>query len=491
MGPGLSQPLVGSHRKIVAWFNSWVAFIVLIAADYMAIVAALVCAYHLRADVLPRVFVRLEPLYVPDLYLIGTLPVIYLILLGYGKLYEKRLPFWESAGAIGRVSFFATVLIAGVLYFSGSAHAVSRVFILSCGLFSFLFLACTRYVMKQLLIQVGLWKKPIIIVGAGKTAELLVQAFQETPALGYQVEGIIEDYHASRPLTSRIPLLGGFSDIEQIMSWRQVDDVLLATPGLSREKIVELVYRIQPYVKSIFVVPDLFEIPMGDVEVNTFVKEKTILLRIKNNLANPGNQLIKRIFDLILSVSGAVILAPVFIVLAALIRWDSPGPAFYVAARLGKGGKSFNCYKFRTMHLRSDELLSAYLQENPQAQEEWDRYFKLRGYDPRVTRLGARLRKSSLDELPLLFNVVLGDMSLVGPRPYLPREITRMRKYADIIREVAPGITGLWQVSGRNDIDFDGRLRIDSWYIRSWSLWRDIGLLIKTAEVVLRRKGAY
>lgn len=149
------------------------------------------------------------------------------------------------------------------------------------------------------------------------------------------------------------------------------------------------------------------------------------------------------------------------------------------------------CYKFRSMYMNADRILLDFLGKHPEAEQEWKEFQKLRGDDPRVTKVGKFIRKYSLDELPQIFNVIKGDMSLVGPRPYLPREKRKIGNYLPIICMTTPGITGLWQVSGRNDIKFNGRLQLDSWYVRNWSLWQDIVLLFKTIGVVFGRKGAY
>ncbi len=200
---------------------------------------------------------------------------------------------------------------------------------------------------------------------------------------------------------------------------------------------------------------------------------------------------IKRGVDLVLTTLLLLLLWPLLLVLTVWIRMDSPGPALHIAARIGKNGKLFRCYKFRSMYVGADQLLEDYLEDRPEEKKEWEEFAKLRHYDPRVTKAGRWLRKYSLDELPQIFNVLEGTMSLVGPRPYLPREKEAIGDFLPVICRTLPGITGLWQVSGRNEIKFAGRLELDAKYVKNWSLKQDMALLLKTVGAVLGKKGAY
>jgi undecaprenyl-phosphate galactose phosphotransferase len=178
------------------------------------------------------------------------------------------------------------------------------------------------------------------------------------------------------------------------------------------------------------------------------------------------------------------------LVIAFLIKISSKGPALYAQERIGTDNRPFRCYKFRTMHSDADKILHSLLENNTEAKDEWQNHFKLKE-DPRVTRIGRLLRQTSLDELPQIFNVFKGEMSLVGPRPVTKREIDEYyRDKADLCFGVPPGITGLWQVSGRSNTDYDHRISLDMWYVRNWNLWLDIVILLKTLRVVLRREGA-
>ncbi|MBP3817751.1 MAG: sugar transferase, partial [Butyrivibrio sp.] len=231
--------------------------------------------------------------------------------------------------------------------------------------------------------------------------------------------------------------------------------------------------------------------PMADVEAQSLFSEEILMLHMRNNLALRRNQIYKRIFDLVLTVTGGLLISPILLLLAIYIKMDSKGSVFYNADRIGKNGKIFRCYKFRSMYVNGDKILQDYLEKNPEAAEEWKTYAKLRDYDPRVTKAGTWMRKYSLDELPQVLNVIKGDMSLVGPRPYLPREKEDIGSDIKTITLSLPGITGYWQVSGRNDVSFQERVAMDTWYVRNWSVWLDIMYLAKTFQAVLFGRGAY
>ena len=203
-----------------------------------------------------------------------------------------------------------------------------------------------------------------------------------------------------------------------------------------------------------------------------------------------GN-VVKTAFDYILTLVGAVFISPLLAYIAYRIKKEDPGPVFFAHTRIGKDGKPFPCYKFRSMVVNSQEMLQKYLAENPAAREEWEHDFKLKD-DPRVTPIGKVLRRTSLDELPQIFNVLRGEMSLVGPRPVIQEELDKYYgETAKLYCTVKPGITGLWQVSGRSDIGYDERVALDATYIKYRSMWGDIVILWKTIGVVLMKKGAY
>lgn len=415
------------------------------------------------------------------------LPALFCLYMSLLHLYRTRRVFSECAGRMLRGALYALVTAIVIEYLlHEDLLRISRAYLLCYGLYGYAALVGVRYAMRALFTHLGIWKNRIIVIGAGKSAELFLQAFGEN----YHVDGLLED-DASRPLLKSYPHLGGFSDIERVLSRHPVHDVILAVPGLPKEELSALFYRVQPYTDKVSVIPDIFGVPIGNVRIESSPFDRILVLKTQNNLRSLKNRMTKRAFDLVVGGAIALCLLPVLAILALLVRRDSPGGAFYTAERIGRGDTTFPCYKFRSMYQDGDRILKEHLASDPEARAEWDTYQKLRGDDPRVTPIGKILRKYSLDELPQIFNVLKGDMSLVGPRPYLPREAALVGEYLPVIRMTTPGITGLWQVSGRSEVAFDGRIQLDAWYVRNWSLWMDIIILFRTIGVVFLKKGAY
>jgi Undecaprenyl-phosphate galactose phosphotransferase WbaP len=224
---------------------------------------------------------------------------------------------------------------------------------------------------------------------------------------------------------------------------------------------------------------------MMNLQVDGFLRERVMMLKLSNNLAKPWNGWLKRGFDLLLGTALTLIALPICMIVAILVKLESRGPALFVQERLGYRGRNFLCFKFRTMRVDGEEVLTRYLKSNPQAMDEWQKYAKLRRHDPRLTRLGGFLRRWSLDELPQLSNVLKGEMSLVGPRPYLPHEFDRIGTDLHTIASARPGMTGFWQVSGKNQLTFEDRVKLEAWYVRNWTPWLDGIIFAKTFRVVL------
>ena len=478
-------------KQGVYWevMRSFVVSMALILIDYVAVLAGVWTAYITRVDILP--FFYPDFIEVPLFYSYFMIPAAFLFFLHFDRFHIRKLYFWQQAEQLFKASVYATLLIVVILYFNGSAHQISRLFIFFTWIFSFIYLLIGRHALKRIILAVDIFKEPVIIIGAGKTAELLLSSFANNMSAGYNVVGFIEDKPNQRMARSKYRMLGHFDQAEKIICREQVKNVIIAAPGLKRSQLVHLVYRLQPQTDNITIVPDLFGLPVGSMELETLFHEKTVLLKVRNNLSVFGNRFIKQLFERIIGTFLCLLLVPIMLVIAIVIKYDSSGSPFYLGKRIGRNGELFTCYKFRTMRQDGDQILQSYLSLCSEAKQEWECYAKLKTYDPRVTRVGKWLRKYSLDELPQIINVIKGEMSLVGPRPYLESEEERMGIYRDTILMATPGITGLWQVSGRNEIDFEGRLNLDCWYVRNWSLWLDIVLLMKTIKVVISRNGAY
>ncbi len=461
----------------------------LLIVDYGAVMLGLFSAYWFRNLVLPDLTISSPFASYPQFFYL-VVPLFYLGFIFYEGLYHKRPPFWRVCEKLLKISLYATAFTTGVMYFSGASQMISRPFIFFSWFFASIALMIGRFLAKRLFIALGIWKRQVLVIGSDSAIELLTNAFSDEPELGYQILGVIKEEQSKHHLHSSYPVLGNLANLETAIVKSGVSAVIIAMPDLPEGKLLKLVYQVQSLVKQVIIVPNLIGLPLINLEAGSFFNQKAIMLSLRNNLLSLPNRFLKRVFDLVLGCLLLIPSLPIMAVIGLLIKLDSRGAVLHTGKRLGKNGKEFACYKFRTMYPNGDEMLSKYLEENQSAKEEWEQFAKLRIFDPRVTRVGKWLRKLSLDELPQLFNVIKGEMSLVGPRPYLPRERSKMNYYVETILETTPGITGLWQVRGRNNIDFLGRLSLDTWYVRNWSLWLDISLLVKTVKVVLFRHGA-
>lgn len=469
--------------------NKYVTFLLpmfLIIIDYLAIIGAEEAAFSLRNFLITTN----GKLHISWLNFWVVFPTIYLLFLAVEHPYNRRVQFYKAIQKIFCAVCYGTIAIILVLYFGKLAGTTSRLFVALFALFSFINIVVFRYVFKKVLEKGRLLQIPVLIIGAGKTAELLVKGITGDTGLGYKVIGLLEDNKVECEILQNYQVLGGFEDAEAVIKATGVQQVFIAAPGLEREKITSLIYRVQPLVKKVGIVPNLIGVPMGDLEVESFFNEKLMILRVTNNLTRPFNRFLKAGFDYALTFLGTIAISPILLVIAIWIYKDSPGPVIFKHIRIGKDGKPFPCYKFRSMCVDAKEKLEELLANDEEARVEWERDFKLKN-DPRITKSGAFLRKTSLDELPQIFNVLRGEMSLVGPRPIIQEELERYGEQIADYLMVKPGITGMWQVSGRNDIDYSERVALDSWYVRNWSVWLDIMLLWRTVKVVALRKGAY
>lgn len=473
---------IPKYDKYTNYFLSALLFVI----DYLSIVLAEQSAFVLRKWIVSDGGI----LHISWLNFWVVFPLLYLLFLNIEQLYNRRMQFWQVIEKIFQASLYAVVAIVIVLYIGQIAASTSRMFIFLLWLFSFIYLTVFRYLIKKILEKVQLLRIPVLIIGAGKTAELLVKGIINDAGMGYKIIGLLEDNCVRNGILKRFPVLGKFADVEAVILKTGVQHVFIAAPGLEQEKLTRLIYKVQPLVKNIGIIPNLVGIPMGGIEVESLFNEKLMLLRLKNNLARSWNRYLKTIFDFALTLVGTVAISPILIFIAIWIYKDSPGPVIFKHTRIGKNGKKFPCYKFRSMCIDAKEKLAELLENDPVAKAEWERDFKLKN-DPRITKSGAFLRRTSLDELPQIFNVLRGDMSLVGPRPVIEEELERYGEYVNDYLMVKPGITGMWQINGRNDTSYAERVCMDSWYVRNWSIWIDNLILWRTLKSVIRCKGAY
>ena len=460
--------------------------ILYLLVDYVAIICAEQSAFILRNWIV----LSGGKMHISWLNFWVVFPAIFLLFLNFEKLYWRRMQFWKIVEKLFNTVFYSILAIIMLLYVVQIAASTSRLFIFLLWVLSFCFLVFFRYLLKHFLEKFKLLQIPILIIGAGKTAELFVQGITSDASMGYKIVGFLEDHQVTLKSLKQYPLLGKFCQAEEIIAKTGVQNVVVAAPGMEQKHITALINRIQGHVKNLTIIPNLVDIPMSGIEAEGFFNEKIMLLRLKNNLARPLNRLIKYSFDFIGTLVGTILISPILVIIAVWIRFDSPGAIIFTHTRIGKDGKTFGCYKFRTMCIDAQERLEKLLASDPTAREEWEQDFKLKN-DPRITKVGKFLRRTSLDELPQIFNVLKGEMSLVGPRPVIADELPRYGEYLDDYLMVRPGITGMWQVNGRSDTTYGERVRMDSWYVRNWSFWIDIMLLWRTMKSVFMCKGAY
>jgi Undecaprenyl-phosphate galactose phosphotransferase WbaP len=263
---------------------------------------------------------------------------------------------------------------------------------------------------------------------------------------------------------------------------------VIAMPSSGADRVRTVFNEYATYYRRVVVIPDLFGMRSVSVAARDICGVLALEMDERVTLLVP--QLLKRCFDVLVATFVALLISPVLLLLCAAVRLSSPGPLFYGQRRIGKGQRTFKVWKFRSMVLNAEEVLQEHLDADPALRAEWERDHKLRR-DPRVTRVGNLLRKTSLDELPQIWNVICGQMSLVGPRPITHSEISRYGNRFEQYQRVLPGVTGLWQVSGRNTTTYEHRTRIDDYYVRNWSLSLDIYILVRTFKAILFSEGAY
>jgi Undecaprenyl-phosphate galactose phosphotransferase WbaP len=337
--------------------------------------------------------------------------------------------------------------------------------------------------------RLGFWGRPVVVIGDKDTTARTVKLLKEEWVLGYAPAALID-----WGLTPSVKRLDGLShadamtQAENLARRAGVDTIILAAPYIRRSRLAPLVSRASRSFRHVLLISHLGGITNSAVTARDFAG--TLAVEIKYNLLSPWARRAKRVLDLVATLAGGALALPLLLMIALLVYLESGRPVFYTDWRMGKDGVPFPCIKFRTMVPGAEAVLELMLAEDAGLREEYVKYHKLR-VDPRVTRVGRFLRGTSLDELPQLWNVLRGEMSLVGPRPYLPRESGDIGDARDEILRVPPGVTGPWQVSGRNHAFFTDRIEMDIHYVRDWSVWLDLVLLARTVRALFVDKGAY
>ena len=381
---------------------------------------------------------------------------------GYGMTAVKELQ--QTSRAITLVYF----LLMGISYLNKSNYNFSRFVLLISLIIDFVILPLTHFALRNLLSHFKFYGTGVHIFGKAEDALAIENTLKNVRRMGWRVEAVypLEQAHTLDEFQS-----GSITAI-------------LAADSLQKARTYER--DLSSKYRNVVVIPKSAK--LGSLWIMPRDLGGDLGFEFRYNLLTRFSIILKQLVDFIFSLLALVILSPMFIFMAVFIKIDSPGPLIYKQVRMGKDARPFQMYKFRTMYGNADEILKNLLSSNPAIRAEYNQYHKIRN-DPRVTRAGKLLRRFSIDEFPQLFNVLAGKMSLCGPRPYLPAEKKEMGDYAKIILRVKPGISGWWQVLGRNEVDFNYRLEMDEFYISNWSVWMDIYIFLKTIRVIMVGRG--
>jgi exopolysaccharide biosynthesis polyprenyl glycosylphosphotransferase len=366
----------------------------------------------------------------------------------------------------------------------------ARGWLLLAWAFVFLFTSIGRFVLRRIVYSLrehGYYLSPAIIIGANEEGVSLAEQLISWKSSGLHVLGFVDAKEVPGTRIYRhLHSLGKVDQLDTIIKQYGIEEVILATSAFSsRDNMLDIfkTYGVASGV-SVRMSSGLYEIITTGLTVKEFAFVPLVGV---NQLRLTGfDKFMKLALDYAIAIPGVIAVAPIMLIIGLLVKLDSPGPALHRRRVLGVNGKQFDAFKFRTMHVNGDEILA----KSPELVKELKENGKLKD-DPRVTKIGQWLRKVSLDELPQLFNVLRGEMSLVGPRMITEEELDKYDQWDINLLTVRPGLTGLWQVSGRSDVSYEQRVRYDMYYIRNWSIWLDLQLLFLTLAGVIKRRGAY
>jgi exopolysaccharide biosynthesis polyprenyl glycosylphosphotransferase len=371
----------------------------------------------------------------------------------------------------------------------GVEQPISRGWLLIHFSFSVLTIISYRFTFRRLIYRLrrrGFFLKRSLIVGANQEGQAMAEQFHSVPTAGVHVVGFVDDTFTRGTVINGLPVLGNSKSLKTLVEEQEIEELILAPTSLSRNALLDIYRTFNSNGSSIEIrlSSGLFEILTTGATIQEVGSVPLVSL---NRLRITGiDAFLKSALDYIGAAVGLILLLPFLLLIALLVKLDSPGPALHRRRVLGVGGQTFEAFKFRTMRVDADE----YLKQHPELIEELERNGKLKD-DPRITRLGKFLRKASIDELPQLINVLKGQMSLVGPRMIAPPEWVKFGKWKHNLLTVKPGITGLWQVSGRSDLSYEDRVRLDMHYVRNYTVWLDVRVLSNTLGAVLHGSGAY
>jgi exopolysaccharide biosynthesis polyprenyl glycosylphosphotransferase len=461
----------------------------LVLSDLVLINLALIGAYGMRYEL--KWFREVD--YDAPLSDYGLFAVIFSILLPItfkldGVYNGKRGTSWfDQMYAIVNATAKGTIVLLA-LAFGFRPEVYSRLLFLEAAVLIVILTGLSRLakgVIEARLRRRGIGVDRVLIVGGGEVGRTVIRTIVARPELGYQIVGLVDDNpDKGHTDIGRVKGLGDLTGLAEIVDRELVDQVIITLPWMYHRKIMGIVHECERKRIKSRIVPDLFQMSLSQVDVDDL--GGIPLIGVRKTVIGRWKQALKRAMDVTLSVVGGILLLPLMGLISFLIRLDSPGPVVFRQLRVGKGGRQFWCYKFRSMYQGAENDLARLQDQN----EADGAYFKIKD-DPRRTRVGRWLRRTSLDELPQFYNVLRGEMSIVGPRPPLPAEVAQYEAWQLRRLEIAPGITGLWQVSGRSELSFDEACLLDIYYIENWSPFLDIKIMIRTVPKMLTGAGAY
>ncbi len=412
-----------------------------------------------------------------------------LILITYitGQMYSfKNHIFWDEYKSISKLLIYCLIMaLLFKLWFPGSLRI--RTFVAS---YTFFIggEVLLRYFFRRIPLVASILTTRVMVIGCGKSASRMIYRIQASKFSLYRIKAVISERDNSSVSTlRRVPVVGSLSNLQALLEKYPCDEVVVALDSYSAERINQIISTAVHYVKRVQYLPDASYL----INYSSTIKEMNGIMVVSTEFLSPGifSRILKRCVDILAGFLGIIVLIPFTLVIWVCMIFMDPGPVFFSQQRIGLHGKPFRIWKFRSMVQNADQKLQEVLAKDPALRKEYQTHHKLKS-DPRITKVGQFLRKTSLDELPQSINLLLGSMSLVGPRPYLPKERALMKNHYDVIIRVKPGLTGLWQVNGRSELSFQDRLVLDEYYIHNHSWWNDSIIILKTLRVVLFRMGA-
>ncbi len=460
-----------------------------IGLDVVMINLAMGLAYLLRYRLQWFVDVIFDAPFTAYLLFCALFSVAVPLILWFGKSYSH----WRGRVWMDQVFQIATAVATALVIALAAAFAVrplvySRLLLLEAGFFMLVLISLGRGL--ALMIQAHLRRKGIgvrrtVIVGAGEVGRRVMRTLVARPDLGYHIVGYVDDNpDKGEGGLGRIKGLGDLDKLPKIIDSENVDEVIITLPWNYQRRILNILRECERRHVAARLVPDLFQMSLSRVEVSDL--GGVPLVEVREIAFSPIELIVKRVMDLVVASIGLLLGWPILLLIALAIKHDSPGPVLFRQERVGKNYRRFTIYKFRSMRVSAEEELKS-LKEVVESDEIT---FKMRD-DPRVTRVGRFLRRFSLDELPQLINILKGDMSMVGPRPPIPAEVEQYQPWHLKRLTVPPGLTGMWQVSGRSELTFDEMVLLDLYYIEHWSPWLDVAIMVRTIPQAFLGVGAY